>query len=211
MTSKKLGFTLLNQTCRILLLHLPRCHPEGVERPKDLFKKGSMTEKDSCQKASLTGGYALLIGGCALKQHKRAGSLAVSILLGTYFASVLTELSEDMAFLHYVSPFKYFDPLLMLRESRLVVGFALLSLLITAVALVGAYFAYSKRDLYNLAQVANYKRALNLSKVAHIPRHERLGYKEGGRRGIFRRSPLRVTFFNFFHLAQMGKEKVGCA
>ena len=86
--------------------------------------------------------------GSALKQHKRAGSLAVSILLGTYFASVLTELSEDMAFLKYFSPFKYFDPLLMLRESRLEVGFALLSLLITAVALAGAYIAYSKRDLY---------------------------------------------------------------
>ena len=86
--------------------------------------------------------------GSALKQHKRAGSLAVSILLGSYFASVLTGLSEEMAFLRYVSPFKYFDPLLMLRESRLEGGFALLSLLITAVALAGAYYTYSKRDLY---------------------------------------------------------------
>ena len=32
--------------------------------------------------------------GCAIKQHKRAGSLAVSILLGAYFASILTEMSE---------------------------------------------------------------------------------------------------------------------
>ena len=86
--------------------------------------------------------------GSAMKQHKRAGSLAVSLLLSSYFASVLTELSEDMAFLRYVSPFKYFDPLLMLRESRLEIGFALLSLLITALALAGAYYSYSKRDLY---------------------------------------------------------------
>jgi len=86
--------------------------------------------------------------GAALKQHKRAGSLAVSILLASYFASVLTELSEEMAFLRYLSPFKFFDPLLMLRESRLEGGFALLSLLITVLALAGAYIAYSKRDLY---------------------------------------------------------------
>ena len=86
--------------------------------------------------------------GAALKQHKRAGSLAVSILLAAYFASFLTELSENMDFLRYVSPFKYFDPLLMLRESRLEGGFALLSLLITALAFAGAYYAYSKRDLY---------------------------------------------------------------
>jgi ABC-2 type transport system permease protein len=86
--------------------------------------------------------------GCFMKNYKRAGSLAVSILLGTYFASVLTDLSEDMTFLRYVSPFKYFDPLLMLRESRLEGGFALLSLLITALALAGAYYSYAKRDLY---------------------------------------------------------------
>lgn len=86
--------------------------------------------------------------GAALKQHKRASSLAVSILLASYFASLLVELSDDMAFLRYVSPFKYFDPLMMLNESRLEGGFALLSLLITAAALVGAYIAYSKRDLY---------------------------------------------------------------
>ena len=53
-----------------------------------------------------------------------------------------------MAFLRYLSPFSYFDPLLMLRESRLEIGFALLSLLITALALAGAYYTYSKRDLY---------------------------------------------------------------
>jgi ABC-2 type transport system permease protein len=86
--------------------------------------------------------------GSAMKKHKRASSVAVSILLGAYFASVLSGLSEDMKFLRYVSPFKYFDPVFMLRESRLEFGFVLLSFIIIAVALVGTYFSYSKRDLY---------------------------------------------------------------
>ena len=86
--------------------------------------------------------------GCAMKQHKRAGSLAVSLLLGTYFASVISGLSEDLEFLKYVSPFKYFDPASMLRDNNLEITFVVLSVVIVAVFITGAYFSYSKRDLY---------------------------------------------------------------
>ena len=86
--------------------------------------------------------------GCAMRQHKRAGSLAVSILLITYIASVLTELSKDLNFLKYFSPFKYFEPAVMLRELRLEPGFVILSFAIALVLLMGAYLSYSKRDLY---------------------------------------------------------------
>jgi ABC-2 type transport system permease protein len=86
--------------------------------------------------------------GCAMKQHKRAGSVAISILLVTYFASILAGLSKNMEFLKYFSPFKYFDPVLLLNESRLEFPFVLLSIAIVAVFLAGAYLTYSKRDLY---------------------------------------------------------------
>lgn len=86
--------------------------------------------------------------GCAMKKHKRAGSAAVSILLVTYFASILSGLSKDMEFLKYISPFKYFDPFTMLHESRIEVVFVLLSVAIIAVLILGAYLTYAKRDLY---------------------------------------------------------------
>jgi ABC-2 type transport system permease protein len=86
--------------------------------------------------------------GCAMKQHKRAGSVAISILLATYFASVMAGLSKSVEFLKYFSPFKYFDPVLLLKESRLEVPYVLLSLAIAAVFLAGAYLTYAKRDLY---------------------------------------------------------------
>jgi hypothetical protein len=44
-----------------------------------------------------------------LKQYRRAGSLAVSLLLGTYFLSILPGLNRDLDFLKYFTPFKYFD------------------------------------------------------------------------------------------------------
>jgi len=86
--------------------------------------------------------------GCAMKAHKRSGSTAVSILLGTYFLSTIVGMNENLEFLKYFSPFKYFDAGLMLRESKFEMTFVWLSLGIVVVALAGAYLTYSKRDLY---------------------------------------------------------------
>ncbi len=86
--------------------------------------------------------------GCAMKQYKRAGSLAVSLILVTYFLSVISGLSEDLEFLKYFSPFKFFDPASLLNESRIDLNYVWLSIGIIAVCILGGYITYSKRDLY---------------------------------------------------------------
>ena len=86
--------------------------------------------------------------GCAMRQHKRAGTLAVSAILGTYFTSILAGLTRDLDFLKYFTPFKYFDPVFMMRESRLDLTFVFLSFAIAVVLITGAYLSYTKRDLY---------------------------------------------------------------
>jgi ABC-2 type transport system permease protein len=86
--------------------------------------------------------------GCAMKRYKRAGSLAVTIILATYFASVLAGMSKDMEWLKYFSPFKYFDAAQMLRDGSLDVLYVLLSLAIVAVFIAAGYVVYKKRDLY---------------------------------------------------------------
>jgi len=86
--------------------------------------------------------------GCAMKQYKRASSVAVSLLLGTYFLSVISGLNENLEFLKYVSPFKYFDAGVLLHESRFDMTFVWLSLAIILVSMVGAYLTYARRDLY---------------------------------------------------------------
>ena len=86
--------------------------------------------------------------GCAMKRYKRASALAVSVLLGTYFLSVAAGLNEDLDFLKYVTPFKYFDPGVLLRESRIDPAFLGLSLAIILASMVGAYLTYARRDLY---------------------------------------------------------------
>lgn len=86
--------------------------------------------------------------GCAMKQYRRASSITVSLLLVTYFLSLIASMSKNLEFLKYFSPFKYFDPVVMLHESRLDLLFVGLSAAIIAVSLAGAYLTYAKRDLY---------------------------------------------------------------
>jgi ABC-2 type transport system permease protein len=86
--------------------------------------------------------------GCAMKQYRRAGSVAVSLLLGTFFLSVISGLNKNLDFLKYFSPFRYFDAGLLLRESRMDLVFVGLSLAIILASMVGAYLTYARRDLY---------------------------------------------------------------
>jgi ABC-2 type transport system permease protein len=86
--------------------------------------------------------------GCAMKQYRRAGSVAVSLLLGTYFLSIVSGLNKNLDFVKYLSPFKYFDAGILLRESRMDLTFLLLSLAIILASMVGAYVTYARRDLY---------------------------------------------------------------
>ncbi len=86
--------------------------------------------------------------GAAMKDYKRSGSVAVSLLLVTYILSVIADLSENFDFLKYFTPFKYFNPLLMLTESRFEMLYIWLSAGIVVVSLAAAYISYQKRDLY---------------------------------------------------------------
>ena len=86
--------------------------------------------------------------GCAMKQHKKSSSAAVSILLGTFFLSIIASLSEDLEFLKYFSPFTYFNPADLLHQAEFDMTYVWLSAVIVAIAMVGAYVSYSRRDLY---------------------------------------------------------------
>jgi len=85
--------------------------------------------------------------GCAMKRYKRASGVAVSVLLGTYFLSIISALNRNLDFLKYFSPFKYFDAPMLMR-SRFDLTFLGLSAAIIVACMAGAYWTYSRRDLY---------------------------------------------------------------
>jgi ABC-2 type transport system permease protein len=89
-----------------------------------------------------------LLLGCAMKQYKSSGSTAVAIILVTYMLSVLAGMQQNLDFLKYFTPFKYFDAGDLFRSGRIDGTYLLLSALIIAASVAGAYWAYNKRDLY---------------------------------------------------------------
>lgn len=89
-----------------------------------------------------------LLLGCVMKQYKRSGSTAVSIILATYFMSIISGMHDKLDFLKYLSPFKYFDAGELFRTGKMDGTYLLISAAIIVVALISAYVTYSKRDLY---------------------------------------------------------------
>ena len=89
-----------------------------------------------------------LLLGCAMKQYKRSASIAVGIILATYFMSVVSGMQEKLDFLKWFTPFKYFDAADLFRSGRMDSTYLLISAAIIVVCVALAYFAYNKRDLY---------------------------------------------------------------
>ena len=89
-----------------------------------------------------------LLLGCAMKQYKRSSSLAIGIILLTYFLSIISSMQANLDFLKYFTPLKYFEAIPKLNLVRLDLPYLLLSAGIIVVCLVGAYWFYNKRDLY---------------------------------------------------------------
>ena len=89
-----------------------------------------------------------LLLGCAMQRYKLSGSTAVGIILVTYFLSIATVLHENLDFLKYFTPFKYFDAGELYRTGSFERIYLLLTALIIVVSVAAGYWIYNKRDLY---------------------------------------------------------------
>jgi ABC-2 type transport system permease protein len=89
-----------------------------------------------------------LMLGCVMKQYKLSGSTAVGIILVAYFLSVMSGMQQNLDFLRYFTPFKYFDAALLFRDGRMDGTYLVLSVIIIFVCVGVAYLVYNRRDLY---------------------------------------------------------------
>ncbi len=88
-----------------------------------------------------------LLLGCSMNRYKRAGTVASAVLLTTFFISTITGMHDKLAFLKYLTPFKYFDAGVLYHQKHYDGIFFLLTAIIVAVSLAAAYFNYNRRDL----------------------------------------------------------------
>ncbi len=89
-----------------------------------------------------------LLLGCAMKQYKLSGSTAIGIILVTYFLSIASSMQQNLDFLKYFTPFKYFDAAVFFHSGRFDATFLALSAVIIVISVVAAYWTYARRDLY---------------------------------------------------------------
>jgi len=89
-----------------------------------------------------------LLLGCAMKQYKRSASTAVAVILGAYMVSILSEMQESLDNLKYLTPFRYFDAVELLNNSRIEGVYLVISAVIIVACVAGAYLTYRRRDLY---------------------------------------------------------------
>jgi ABC-2 type transport system permease protein len=81
------------------------------------------------------------------RKPKASGSVAVSILLGAYIISKITDVTDQLNAINIFSPFKYFSLTDMVNGSGLNFVIVILSVLLSAVFAFSTYYFYVRRDL----------------------------------------------------------------
>lgn len=78
---------------------------------------------------------------------KSSGSIATAFLLLTYLASVLTQFSDQLAFLKHFSPFSFFDAHQILADNSVDPLYGAITGGLVVVMVWIGYFSYGRRDL----------------------------------------------------------------
>ncbi len=82
-----------------------------------------------------------------VRRPKSAPSIATSIMFLTFLLYYLVNLKDSLNVLRFLSPFKYYDAAVLLKDGGLDPVYVALSVAIVAVAVFGTYYFYTERDL----------------------------------------------------------------
>lgn len=91
-------------------------------------------------------GVGVLIG-VIIKGHKWASGLAVALVCFSYFLYIVESVSEDLEFIKYITPFKYFEGNTLLLDGHLGGVSTLIVLVIFSIATLISFIVYPRKDL----------------------------------------------------------------
>lgn len=86
-----------------------------------------------------------LLGG--IFKTKKATGISTAVLLGSFILSAIIDIYDEISFLKYLTPFKYFDGKVIYSDG-IPLGFVILSFVIMGGSVGITYFLYQKRDLH---------------------------------------------------------------
>lgn len=73
--------------------------------------------------------------------------LGLGFVFGTYFMNILANLSEDLEFLKFITPFGYTDGSYIITEKAIEIKYLAVGVAISALGIAVAYWKYSKKDI----------------------------------------------------------------
>lgn len=82
-----------------------------------------------------------------MKHPKKAGSITMAILIGTFFLSWIVGLSDKLELLGILSPFKYFEAKDFFKTNSLNIYYLVLIAIVIFSLLKATYYKYERRDL----------------------------------------------------------------
>jgi ABC-2 type transport system permease protein len=79
----------------------------------------------------------------------RRGALGagLGLVFGVYFMNILANLTEDLKFLKYITPFGYADGAYIIPEKALEIKYLAVGIVIAAVGIAAAYWKYTRKDI----------------------------------------------------------------
>jgi ABC-2 type transport system permease protein len=83
-----------------------------------------------------------------MKKPGAAAGSATGVMLVTYFIAMVIDMTEKLDFLKYLTPFKYFEPKMLINGGSFELVFIIISVLLIALFLSATYIFFPKRDLY---------------------------------------------------------------
>ena len=89
---------------------------------------------------------AITFGLSAFLRRGELG-LGLGLAFALYFMNILSNLSEDLKFIKYITPFGYADGAHIIPEGAIEIKYLSVGIAITAVGIVAAYLKYNKKDI----------------------------------------------------------------
>lgn len=83
-----------------------------------------------------------------MKRYKKSGTASLTVLLVTYVFSIAAAMNEQLDFLKYLTPFKYFEATTLLVKESVEGIYVLISVILTLVFLGVSFVVYPRRDLH---------------------------------------------------------------
>ncbi len=79
----------------------------------------------------------------------KGGSIGIGLFtaVGFYFVSIIANLSEDMAFLKYITPFGYADGADVVSSGSITVKYTLIGAVFTVIGITAAFYKYRRKDI----------------------------------------------------------------